>query len=368
MYDKRWRWDFCYDMQAVGTYEQVFSGARAAVLLSDTDGVALYANDTLEKKTGFSLGEVVGRAPGKLWGGHMPRVFYDGLWETIGSKQEPFVAELTNAKKNTERYDELLAIAPLFGKDHTAPEYYLAVQAGYLAPGEARERFTRSFKSVFSRRSRVSSDEKFRFLSTAAGSRFVVPSVGSRSLTETFKELFVAPLESRFSARFEDRALVMAAKEDPERFRALYEKYHGVVAAYFMRHAYADRDMIEDLVQDTFFRGFFYLDGFRIMNASYGTYLLRIAHNVLINYFRKKQAFGLVEDIPENHAVEVLFSEEALWRSPGLSSADQRVLTMKYREGYAVREIASEFGVTENAVKLRLSRARKRLRVVLGDD
>lgn len=354
-------------MQAVGTFEQVFSGARAAVLLSDTDGVALYANDAIERKTGFSLGEIIGRAPGKLWGGHMPRAFYEDLWKTIGSKHEPFVAALTNAKKSGEKYRELLAIAPIFGRHREAPRYYLALSVGQPVSGDEHERFERSFKDVFSGHARLSADESLQFVGDAIGARFAVPSVGECSLADAFKELFVAPLESRFSARYEDKALVMAAKEDPERFQALYEKYRGTVAAYFMRHTYADRDMVEDLVQDTFYRGFFYLDGFRTMNASYGTYLLRIAHNVLINHFRKRQAFGLMEDVPQDHATESLFSEDVLWHSPYLSPIDQRVIAMKYREGYSLREIAGTLGVSENAAKLRISRARKKLRAALQD-
>ncbi len=354
-------------MQAANTFEQAFSGTRAAVLLSGIDGIALYANDAVERKTGFSLGEVIGRAPGKLWGGNMPRAFYDELWETIEEKQEPFVAALTNAKKNKEKYDEFLAIAPVFDDQHETLEYYLALQVGCLAPGEERERFSRSFKKLFSKQSHSSADENLRFVADAVGTRFAVPAAGNRSLSEIFREMFVAPFESRFVARHEDKVLIMAAKEDSEQFRALYDKYRNTVFSYFMRHVNANPDVAEDLVQDTFYRGFLYLDGFRLMNASYGTYLLRIAHNVLINHFRKRQFFGLMEDVPQDRATESLFSEEALWHSPHLSLPDQRVLAMKYREGYSLREIAGVFDISENAAKLRLSRARKRLRGALQD-
>lgn len=354
-------------MQAANTFEQAFSGTRAAILLSGIDGIALYANDAVERKTGFSLGEVIGRAPGKLWGGNMSRAFYDELWETIEGKQEPFVAALTNAKKNGEKYDEFLAIAPIFDEQHEALEYYLALQVGCLAPGAERERFERSFKSIFDRRSRSSADESVRFIASSIGARYDVPVVEQKSLSEIFRNLLVTPFEDRFAARREDGALIMAAKEDSEQFRALYDKYRNTVFSYFMRHVNANPDVAEDLVQDTFYRGFLYLDGFRLMNASYGTYLLRIAHNVLINYFRKKQFFGLMEDVPQDRTAESSFSEEMLWHSPYLSSIDQRVLAMKYREGYSIREIAGMLDVSENAAKLRLSRARKKLRGALQD-
>jgi RNA polymerase sigma-70 factor (ECF subfamily) len=354
-------------MQVANTLEQAFSGTRAAVLLSGIDGIALYANDAVERKTGFSLGEVIGRTPGKLWGGNMPRAFYDELWETIEEKQEPFVAALTNTKKNKERYDEFLAIAPVFDEKHETLEYYLALQMSFLAPGEERERFERSFKDFFSRQSRLSAKGQLRFVADSIGASLGVSAPATQSLSEIFRDLLIAPFESRFAARREDRGLIMAAQKDAEQFSVLYEKYRNIVFSYFMRHVGGNADTAEDLMQDTFCRGFFYLDGFRLMNASYGTYLLRIAHNVLINHFRKKQPLNLLGDIPEDQPIEPAVSDGTLWHSSHLSVSDQRMLAMKYREGYSFREIAGVFGVSENAAKLRLSRARKKLRSALQD-
>jgi RNA polymerase sigma factor (sigma-70 family) len=61
------------------------------------------------------------------------------------------------------------------------------------------------------------------------------------------------------------------------------------------------------------------------------------------------------------------FSEDALWRSPKLGKTEQKILSMKYQEGFSVQEIAATLNKSENAVKLQLSRARKKLRAALKE-
>lgn len=353
-------------MKTAGIIDQNLSMAKGVFLLADTDGTALYANPVVEQRTGFSIGEIIGKAPGKLWGGHMPRTFYDRFWKAIEEKGDPFVAMITNMRKDKAKYPELLAVAPLGCKDAGAPEYFLALQMGHLREQDGRERFEREFKKIFSRRSGFSEEEKLQFLFQALDSDFQTPHLAGQSLAEAFRETLIAPFEERFKARKEDRLLIMAAQADPKAFQVLYEKYRHQVFLYFIRHVEGNDDVAEDLAQDTFYRALRYLKNFRLTNASYGTYLLRVAHSVLINHFRKKQFLALMEDAAEDKPVETcLLPEDALWRSPKLSVIEQRILVMKYQEGFSVQEIATALNKTENAVKLRLSRARKKLRSAL---
>jgi RNA polymerase sigma factor (sigma-70 family) len=49
-----------------------------------------------------------------------------------------------------------------------------------------------------------------------------------------------------------------------------------------------------------------------------------------------------------------------------LSAGERSVMLLTYRDGYRAREVAEKLGKTENAVKLILSRSRKKLRSVLS--
>ncbi|MFZ2299851.1 MAG: sigma-70 family RNA polymerase sigma factor [Candidatus Moraniibacteriota bacterium] len=357
-------------METAGSLNQALNTSLGTFFISDTAGTALYANTAIERRTGYAIGEIIGKTPGKLWGGQMPRSFYNTLWTAIGGRYEPFVATVTNVRKDKTRYQELLAIAPIAKQGKAAPEYFIALQMGHLADRTERARFQKEFLKVFAKKNTASDEERLRYMFSALGSKYAPPAAEGKSLVEMFRETLIAPFAERFRARTEDRELVLAAQADPQRFQALYDKYHHMVFVYFTRHVSGNVEIAEDLVQDTFYRAFRYFENFRLTNASYGTYLLRVAHNVLVNHFRKQQFLSLIEEpVQEEMAPatsQFSLSEDALWQSPMLRATERKVLAMKYQEGFSVHEIATTIGKSENAVKLHLSRARKKLRTLLG--
>lgn len=168
-------------------------------------------------------------------------------------------------------------------------------------------------------------------------------------------------------AREEDRKLILDAQQDSKAFTRLYTKYWQDVRNYFLRHVGGDKTSADDLAQDTFFRALRYLPVFRIANASYRTYLLRIAHNLLVNFYRKKKTASLEEagKVHDKYAgkFQDVIARDNLWQSvKGLSEIEQQVLKMMYQEELSAREISLLLNKTENAVKLVLSRARAKLR------
>lgn len=348
------------------TIAQALATARKGVALSDPQGVVVYANAALGKQTGFSINEIVGRTPGELWGGQMSRSFYQTLWETIENKQEPFVAIVTNRRKDKTFYPELLAIAPIVERGGSSPTYFLALQMG--SPEHVNcERFQETFRSAFSPKSIASEQARLSYLASVLGQHFSSSILGQRSLIESFRTELVEPFVKRFQERTEDRVLVLAAQADMQQFHALYDKYLPTVQMYFLKHLGGNREAAGDLTHDTFYRALQYFKDFRLTNASYRTYLLRVAHNVLVNFFRKQQLLSLSEEPSESLQDKGWFSEDLIWHSPALLLTEQRVLRMKYQEGFSVREIALALNKSENAVKLHLSRARKKLRAVLKD-
>lgn len=354
-------------METADILNKALDNSLGVFLVSDPGGMALYANPATEKRTGFSVGEIIGKTPGKLWGGQMPRAFYNKLWSAIGDKQVPFVATVTNIRKDKARYPELLAIAPIIDTAKKTPDYFVAFQMSHLSGKTERERFEREFQKVFSKKGALNDEERLRYILQTLGSKYMEPKMEGKSLAEIFRETLVGPFEERFRARKVDHELILAAQTDPKQFQTLYNKYRHTIFIYFMRHTEGNVEIAEDLAQDTFYRALRYLENFRLTNASYGTYLLRVAHNVLINYFRKKQFLSLIDEtIPDKSAPEVCqLSEDTLWQSQSLLATERKVLSMKYQEGFSIHEMATMLGKSENAVKLSLSRARKKLKSTL---
>ena len=164
----------------------------------------------------------------------------------------------------------------------------------------------------------------------------------------------------------DDSHLIKRAQKDREQFAALYTRYVNKVFNYFWYRVGHDQDIAEELTQETFVRAFKHIHNFKIGNTSYLSYLLTIAHNLLVNYYRSPKAISLesVGDVPQEIWEDLERKDEAkmLWRAiQQLPVPERDILYLKYRRGYKIKEIAHIVGKSENAVKLVLSRARKKL-------
>ncbi len=165
----------------------------------------------------------------------------------------------------------------------------------------------------------------------------------------------------------EDKDAIVASRKDRNEFAFLYEKYVDKIFNYFWYRVGHDRDVAEDLTQETFVRAYKHLDKFQMRKTSYASYLLTIAHNLLVNYYRSPKPISIEAtgvDVPEEiwSDIETKDNLRSLWRAiQQLPAKERDILYLKYQKGYKVADIARIVGKSENAVKLALSRARKKL-------
>ncbi|GMU74307.1 MAG: hypothetical protein AMXMBFR44_5040 [Candidatus Campbellbacteria bacterium] len=164
----------------------------------------------------------------------------------------------------------------------------------------------------------------------------------------------------------EDTKLIHTAKQDPREFEAVYRKYADKVFNYFWYRTGHDKALSEDLMQETFLRAFQHLKRFQVRGYSYLTYLLTIARRLLIDHYRKPSSVPLedAENVPYEvtEDIERKSNAEALWHAiQTLPPSNRDVLLMYYQDEKPVKDIAVITGSSENAVKLNLSRTRKKL-------
>lgn len=163
-----------------------------------------------------------------------------------------------------------------------------------------------------------------------------------------------------------DIDIIKRAKIDPQVFQEVYVKYADKIYNYFWYRTGHQKDVAEDLMQETFIRAFQHLSKFQIRGYSYLTYLMTIAHNILVNYYRTRKMISL-EDIGDmpieiTDTVDRKIEAEKLWRAvQSLSTLERDVILMRYQKEMSIKEIARVMDKTENAIKLLLSRIRKKL-------
>mgnify|MGYP001569987341 FL=1 len=170
--------------------------------------------------------------------------------------------------------------------------------------------------------------------------------------------------------QFDDRELLERAKAHPENFEPLYTKYTGRIYNYFWFRVGFQKELAEDCMQETFLRAYKHLSGFTDKGISYFSYLLTIAHNLLVNYYRQNENTKTVSlddvDVAVFDSLEIGSEQQersnALWTAvASLSQGEREILMLRYQKDLPIKDIAAQLGKSENAVKLVISRAKKKL-------
>ena len=182
---------------------------------------------------------------------------------------------------------------------------------------------------------------------------------------------------------------------DPEVVRACQRGEAGAIDA-LIRATYADvyalalrlvrdRDDAADVTQEVYVRVLRSVAGFR-GEAAFGTWLHRVTVNTALTALRKRsriarpgaEAFGMPGEErsalvdqdagPEERAERAELLARAQAAVAALPESSRTIVVLRDVEGMSTAEVAAATGLSETAVKVRLFRARERLRASLSDD
>ena len=193
--------------------------------------------------------------------------------------------------------------------------------------------------------------------------------------------------KSRYELTDPDVRLMLRVRDgDDAAFRELVEKYQGRLVG-ILNHLVSDRETAEDLAQDVFLRVYRARERY-VATAKFSTWLFTITHNVASNSLRKssrRKEINLVSSPSSSMPVRPL--EMMAKEKSGLMPARQllksemekvmlaaieqlgerqRVATVLSKfEGMSYLEIGETMGLTTQAVKSLLSRARSNLKDIL---
>lgn len=175
----------------------------------------------------------------------------------------------------------------------------------------------------------------------------------------------------------EEQLLARAMQFDDAALGELYDRYEARIYGYIYRRT-GDQILAEDLTAQVFLKMLESIRDQKAWRSSFSGWLYRIAHNLVVDTYRRKGRHGAVdlEDVPQTAAesqnpeetVEQTLDAERL-RSAirRLTDEQAEVVSLRFLEGYSIAEVAGMMNRTEGAIKALQYRAVATLRTLLYD-
>lgn len=168
-----------------------------------------------------------------------------------------------------------------------------------------------------------------------------------------------------------------AARGDEESAALLFDHYHPRLYRYALARVGSSQDA-EDIASETFARVLRDLDRFRWRGAGFDAWLFRIAHNLVMDHFRRSGKETVDERMMETEEMDVQTPEAAFLESElavevqemlvHLSQDQRDVIALRFAGGLDTNETAAALGKKANAVRQLQFRALETLRQRMSHD
>jgi RNA polymerase sigma-70 factor, ECF subfamily len=175
------------------------------------------------------------------------------------------------------------------------------------------------------------------------------------------------------------RDLVKKAKvgRDADAFGQLYDEYVDQIFRYVF---YKVGNLVEaqDLTGQTFLKAFENIESYEMRDVAFSSWLYRIAHNLVVDYFRresKREKVSIDEQPPtpsnSGNPVESVMADmesERLYKAMQKLTHNQReVLVLKFIDNLSNNQVAEIMGMSVGAVKSTQKRGLLSLNRILGN-
>lgn len=171
-------------------------------------------------------------------------------------------------------------------------------------------------------------------------------------------------------SKLSDNELVnLVLSEDSSRFYSiLYQRYYPKV--YDKSFSLVkNKHVAEELSRDILSKAFEKLSGFKQL-SSFSSWIYSITYNHCIDYLREKKKLHYPEWNKDNELPEIIDEEETLNDInyekllivlEKIHPEEKALILMKYQDNLSLKQIGTALRISEDAVKMRLKRARTRL-------
>jgi len=173
-------------------------------------------------------------------------------------------------------------------------------------------------------------------------------------------------------------ALVKAAQAgDMSAFGDLFDRYYDVVFR-FVLFRMGDRNLAEDITQETFVRALRRITSVSYQGRDIGAWFVTIARNLIFDHvkssrYRLEQTTSEIAELspstsgPEQQVLDGATNEELLRYVGKLNADQQECIKLRFLQGLSVAETAAIMDRNEGAVKALQHRAVRRLAQLLPE-
>ncbi len=127
------------------------------LIITDENGVVMYANPAAEKNTGYSRPEMIGQRP-SLWGKQMPKEVYEEMWDTIKTKKQSYFGELINRRKDGTKYLVSASITPILSSQGDV-RYYIGIERDITEERARQEKDRENMAQLESANNKLASEK-----------------------------------------------------------------------------------------------------------------------------------------------------------------------------------------------------------------
>ncbi|MDD3747100.1 MAG: RNA polymerase sigma factor [Anaerostipes sp.] len=150
---------------------------------------------------------------------------------------------------------------------------------------------------------------------------------------------------------------------DEKEYNSIVDEYSDMIFRIAYQNLFNIHDA-EDVTQDVFLKLIKQKENFFNDKEHLKSWLIRVTINRSIDF---KKAFFRKNTVPL-HDIDIPFEpeeKELLEEMYQLPRDYRNILYLYYYEGYTIKEIANILGIKQNTVNSRLTRGRKKLKVIM---
>lgn len=166
----------------------------------------------------------------------------------------------------------------------------------------------------------------------------------------------------------EEYRVVQASLQNPKEFRVIYDLYYIDVFRFVLSRT-GDSQVTADVVSTVFYKAMTKLQTFTYKGQSIKNWIVKIAYNEVMQFFRKEKASRVVSIDEQNLHLIAEDAEEKITVTldmitpflDELTDDELSLVELKYFELLSYREIGEIMNLTETNARVKLHRVIKKL-------